>query len=278
MTCDGQRNWSFLAALVLLVSGCTNPGDATQTLTLATTTSTRDSGLLELLVPMFEKETGVEIKVVAVGTGQALELGRRGDADVLLTHAPAAEQGFIDEGYGEWRRAVMHNEFVLVGPADDPAGIHGGASASAAFQDIAQSRSPFVSRGDESGTHMKEREIWRQAAITPDGEWYVQSGTGMAQALRVASETGAYTLTDRGTFLAQRARLHLEIVCQGDPLLRNPYTVIVVSQARHPEAHHLAASRFSNFLVSPKVQAIIGRFGIKRFGQPLFYPQSETDS
>jgi tungstate transport system substrate-binding protein len=260
------------------MGGCAQSGDPSQTLTLATTTSTRDSGLLALLVPMFEKETGFEIKVVAVGTGQALELGRRGDADVLLTHAPIAEQGFIDEGYGELRRAVMHNDFVLVGPANDPAGIHGADSASAAFQDIAQTRSPFVSRGDASGTYMKEQQIWRQTASTPDGDWYVESGTGMAQALRVASETGAYTLADRGTFLAQRAGLQLEIVCEGDPLLRNPYTVIVISQARHPAARHLAASRFSDFLVSPKVQAIIGRFGIKRFGQPLFYPQPETDS
>ena len=164
MTYDWPRSWSFLAALVVFVGGCAQSGDPSQTLTLATTTSTRDSGLLALLVPMFEKDTGFEIKVVAVGTGQALELGRRGDADVLLTHAPIAEQGFIDEGYGELRRAVMHNDFVLVGPANDPAGIHGADSASAAFQDIAQTRSPFVSRGDASGTYMKEQQIWRQTA------------------------------------------------------------------------------------------------------------------
>ena len=265
--------WIPFAAVVFVIVGCSNTRDETKPLTLATTTSTRDSGLLKVLVPMFEKETGIEVKVVAVGSGQALELGRRGDADVLLTHAPDAEKRFMAEGYGEQRRGVMYNDFVLVGPQTDPARIKGQASITQAFQRIARSQSEFISRGDESGTHMKEKKIWKEATIAPAGNWYVRAGAGMAQALRIASEKRAYTLTDRGTFFFQRDRLDLTIHSQGDPLLRNPYAVIVVSSAKHPGVNHQAASRFSEFLLSPKVQRIIGKFGVERFGQPLFFPQ-----
>ena len=265
--------WIPFAAVVFAIAGCEPAHDQTQTLTLATTTSTRDSGLLKVLVPMFEKETGIEVKVVAVGSGQALELGRRGDADVLLAHAPDAEKQFMAEGYGEQRRGVMHNDFVLVGPQTDPAGIKNQSSITKAFQRIARSKSPFISRGDESGTHMKEKKIWKEASLDPAGKWYVRAGAGMAQALRIASEKRAYTLADRGTFLSQRDRLDLTIHSQGDPLLRNPYAVIVVSSAKHPGLNHQAASRFSEFLLSPKVQRIIAKFGVERFGQPLFFPR-----
>ena len=181
------------------------------------------------------------------------------------------------EGYAEQRRGVMHNDFVLVGPQTDPAEIKGQTSIAEAFRRIAQSESLFISRGDESGTHMKEKKVWEEAAIEPQGNWYVRAGAGMAEALRMASEKRAYTLADRGTFLAQRDRLDLAIHFEGDPLLRNPYAVIVVSSEKHPGVNHQAASRFSEFLLSPKVQRIIGEFGIERFGQPLFFPRSSTD-
>ena len=278
MQATDLMKWIPLAAIVFAIAGCEPAHDKTEThtLTLATTTSTRDSGLLKVLVPMFEKETGIEVKVVAVGSGQALELGRRGDADLLLTHAPDAEKRFMAEGYGEQRRGVMHNDFVLVGPQTDPARVTGQTSITKAFQRIARSQSEFVSRGDESGTQMKEKEIWKEAALDPAGNWYVRTGAGMAQALRIAREKRAYTLADRGTFLSQRDRLDLAIHSQGDPLLRNPYAVIVVSSAKHPGVNHQAANRFSEFLLSPKVQSIIGKFGVERFGQPLFFPRMSS--
>jgi tungstate transport system substrate-binding protein len=275
-----ERNlmkWILLATVTFVIAGCSNARDEAKALTLATTTSTRDSGLLDVLVPIFEKETGIEVKVVAVGSGQALELGRRGDADVLLTHAPDAEKQFMTAGYGEQRRDVMHNDFVLVGPQTDPAQVNKQSSITKAFHRIAQSESSFISRGDESGTHMKENKLWKATAIEPKGVWYVRTGTGMAQALRIASEKGAYTLADRGTFLSQRDRLNLTIHSQGDPLLHNPYTVIVVSQEKHSGLNHQAASRFSEFLLSSKVQNIISKFGIERFGHPLFFSEHSTE-
>lgn len=267
--------WLCLALLGLSFAGCTGSDPSQQTLTLATTTSTRDSGLLKALLPVFEEETGIEVKVVAVGTGQALELGRRGDADVLLTHAPAAEQQFMDEGHGQLREPVMHNDFVLVGPPSDPAKIGQTTTVSQAFCQLAEAEAPFVSRGDNSGTHMKEKAIWQTTSIEPHGEWYIPAGTGMAAVLRMASEKQAYTLSDRGTFLAQNAP-DLTIVSQGDSLLHNPYAVIVVSSDRHPGVKRAAAEQFSQFLVSPTAQSIIRKFGIDRFGQPLFFPREAS--
>ena len=267
--------WIWLATAALVLAGCskTQEEPETTTVTLATTTSTRDSGLLDVIVPEFEASTGIEVKVVAVGSGQALELGRRGDADVLLTHAPRAEKQFMSEGHGETSQAVMHNDFVLVGAPSDPAQVVGQVSITDAVRRVAHSKSLFVSRGDESGTHMKEQQIWEMAGIEPQGEWYVRAGAGMAEALRMASEKQAYALSDRATFLAQRGRLDLTIAFEGDPLLQNPYTVIVVSSEKHPYVKHRAASRFSEFLLSPDTQAIIGEFGVKRFGQRLFVPR-----
>ena len=264
--------WIWLAAVALPLMGCAPTKPAFLSLTLATTTSTRDSGLLDELVPRFEKEAGIRVKVVAVGSGQALELGRRGDADVLLTHAPKAEEQFVVEGHGDERLPVMHNDFVLVGPPADPASIEGQSSIVEAFRRIALSGSPFVSRGDESGTHTKEQEVWKEAGITPEGDWYIEAGAGMAAALRMASEKRACTLADRGTFLAQRDRLDLTILSEGDPLLRNPYAIIVVSADKHAGVNHEAATRFAQFLRSAEVQRAIGEFGVERFGQPLFFP------
>ena len=266
-----QMKWIQLTVIALLVAGCTQSPDASKTLMLATTTSTRDSGLLDVLVPMFETETGIEVKVVAVGSGQALELGKRGDADVLLTHAPDAEEKFMAAGHGDQRHPVMHNDFVLVGPQTDPANVGHQTAITEAFRRIAQNASPFISRGDESGTHMKEKTIWSDGKIEPQGQWYIRGGAGMAEALRMASEKRAYTLSDRGTFFAQQVRLDLTILCEGDPVLQNPYTVIVVSSERHPSVNHHAASRFAEFLLSQNVQTVIGEFGVERFGQPLFF-------
>jgi len=227
-------------------------------------------------VPHFERQTGIEVKVVAVGSGQAIEMGRRGDADVLLTHAPEAEKRFVAKGYGRERRFVMHNNFVLVGPKSDPANVDAKKGVTAAFLQIAASGSSFVSRGDESGTHMQERSIWKRAGTSPQGPWYAQAGSGMAQTLRVASEKGAYTLSDWGTFLAQRKSLDLVVLSGGDPVLRNQYAVIVVEPAKHPHVKAEAGQKFADFLVAPETQAAIRNFGATQYGEPLFYPRAQV--
>jgi tungstate transport system substrate-binding protein len=255
----------------VLAVGCSS-SSRPESLTLATTTSTQDSGLLDVLVPLFRSQTGIEVKVAAVGTGQALELGRRGDADVLLVHDPDGEARFVEQGFGVGRRPVMWNDFVLVGPAADPAGVKGLASAAEAFRRIARAEAPFVSRGDESGTHQKEKAIWRLAQVEPRGSWYVRAGASMGQVLRMASEKRACTLSDRGTFLAQRQGVELEVLCEGDPLLVNPYSVILVSPEKHPHVRHEAARKFADFLLKPQTQKVIADFGKDRFGQPLFFP------
>jgi tungstate transport system substrate-binding protein len=259
-----------LLSLALFTPGCGGSSSSHGTLTLATTTSTQDSGLLDVLVPMFREETGIEVRVVAVGSGQALQLGRRGDADAILAHSPDDEARFMAEGHGESRRAVMHNDFVLVGPPSDPANIRGSTSIVAAFRAIAEGRSPFVSRGDESGTHQKERRIWSAAGIEPGGAWYVRAGAGMGQVLRMADQKRAYTLCDRATYLARQGALDLEIVAQGDPLLRNHYHVIVVRPEAHPGVHAGEARRFAEFLLSREGRRAISTFGIDRHGEPLF--------
>ena len=264
----------LLIAVLLMSLGCSRHMGPAKPLRLATTTSTRDSGLLEVLVPIFEKKTGIEVKVIAVGSGQALELGRRGDADVLLTHSPDAEKAFVTDGHGNERHLIMHNDFLLVGPNTDPAGVKGKESSVEAFRQIAKSKSPFVSRGDESGTHMKERTLWKETQIEPEGDWYVRAGTGMAEALRMAEEKKAYTLTDRGTYLTQRDRLNLVIITEGDARLSNPYSVIVVSSEKHPQVNQIAAQHFADFLLSPDIQRTIGDFGVDRFGQALFFPDA----
>ena len=261
----------FLLGLACAV-GCSSAGKLDHTITLATTTSTRDSGLLDELLPMFEKQSGVKVKVVAVGTGQALEMGRRGDADVLLTHAPAVEQQFMDEGFGARRWPVMHNDFVVVGPKKDPAGIKDQPEVVKAFDAIRSSKSTFVSRGDDSGTHMKERAIWKATGAIPAGEWYTEAGGGMAHTLRITNEKRAYTFVDRGTFLALKNGLDLVVLCEHDSILRNPYAVIPVNQAKHAHVNYQAAAKFADFLISAPAQEVIRTFGVKKYGQPLFFP------
>jgi tungstate transport system substrate-binding protein len=265
----------FCCLFLLLLCGC-GPKSAPG-ITLATTTSVQDTGLLDRLLTMFREETGIEVKVVAVGTGQALELGRRGDADVLIVHDPESEKRFMNEGYGESRRPIMHNDFVVVGPRTDPAGLRNMKLrfAAAAFQRIAMLEATFVSRGDESGTHLREKLVWRVAGITPSGDWYIQGGGGMAAMLRLANEKRAYTLTDRGTYLSQRDNLELVMLLERDPLLLNTYSVIVVTSGKDRPEYRKRAQRFAEFLVAPATQKAIGEFGVDRFGQPLFISDAD---
>lgn len=242
---------------------------------LATTTSTRDSGLLDELLPIFEEETGYMVKMVAVGTGKALEMGQNGDADVLLVHAPPAEMEFMDGGYGKDRLLIMHNDFVIVGPADDPAGIKGMASAADAFAAIAGEKAAFVSRGDDSGTNKKELAIWADAGMTPEAsDWYLESGQGMGDSLRIANEKAAHILTDRATYLANSETLDLEILVEGDAVLLNIYHVMTVNPEMYPMVNEQGALAFAYFLVDPEIQEMIGEFGVDKFGQPLFFPDA----
>ncbi len=240
-------------------------------LRLATTTSTENSGLLKLINRAFYKKTGIRVQVVAVGSGAALRLARNGDVDLVLVHAPMAEERFVAYGYGINRLPVMHNDFVIVGPTDDPAGVRRAKTALEAFRSIAAHKAIFLSRGDESGTHNKEKLLWARAGIEPRGEWYLSVGQGMAATLRMAMEKRGYTLTDRGTYLALQEKLSgLEILFEGDPKLYNPYHVIVTNPRRHPEIQYDLAMRYVAFLTGPEGQELIRQFRIG--GKPLFYP------
>ncbi len=246
-------------------------------LVLATTTSTDDSGLLAYILPYFEAEYNARVEVIAVGTGQALELGKNGDADVVLVHARSKEDAFVADGYGLNRQDVMYNDFVIVGPADDPAGIGGMTDAAAAFARLAETRSLFVSRGDDSGTHTKEKKIWSVAGLEPEGDWYVSAGQGMGAVLTMADEQQAYTLSDRGTYLARTLEgTDLVILVEGDPILFNPYGVIAVNPKLHPNVNYDLAMQFIEWLTSVETQKLIESFGVAEFGQPLFVPNSES--
>jgi tungstate transport system substrate-binding protein len=268
---------AVLAGLaVLLALMAWSPVQAEQkSIILATTTSTQDSGLLDVLIPIFEKKTGYFVKTIAVGSGQAMAMGRKGEADVLLVHSPAAEKKFVAEGYGVNRRIVMHNDFVVVGPAKDPAKIKGTKTAAEAFKKIASAGSLFLSRGDKSGTHSKELAIWKAAKINPEGQkWYQQTGLGMGQTLNVTSEKRGYTLTDRGTFLALKKNLDLDILVEGDAILLNVYHVIEVNPAKWPKVNVPGAKAFADFMVSKEAQDVIHTFGVEKFGSPLFFPDA----
>jgi tungstate transport system substrate-binding protein len=239
---------------------------------LSTTTSTQDSGLLDVLVPLFEKQTGYSVKTVSVGTGQALALAAKGDADVVLVHAPSLEKKYVADGKLLNRRLVMYNDFVVIGPKDDPAKIKSSKTALAALKLIEQSKSRFVSRGDNSGTHNLEKSLWKQAGITPKGDWYIESGQGMGATLGIANERNAYTITDRGTLLALGKRVNLPILIEGDKLLLNIYSVMEVNPANGPRVNATGGKAFSDFMVSPQAQGAIKSFGVEKFGQPLFVP------
>lgn len=271
----------ILLLLVLNLVACSQKGEQENAndVILATTTSTQDSGLLDILVPDFETKYDYTIKTVAVGTGQALEMGRKGDADVLFVHAPAAEKEFMNGGYGSERFLIMHNDFVIAGPADDPAGIKGTSTAAEALAKISANESIFVSRGDDSGTNKKELALWKTAGITPQGKWYKESGQGMAATLKIASELGGYTLTDRATYLHNLKVLDLEILVEGDPALMNVYHVILVNPEKWSHVNEAGGRAFAEYLISPETQALIGEYGLEEFGQPLFYPDADkTDA
>jgi len=271
----------MLLALGLAACGSQEP----EVLRLATTTSTADSGLLDAILPGFEEENNARVDVVAVGTGQAIELGEAGDADVILVHARAREDAFVEEGHGTSRSDVMYNDFILVGPSDDPAGAAGMSTAAEALDAIAAAGAPFASRGDDSGTHTKEMSLWEAAGITPDpaGGWYNSLGQGMGETLTFANEAGAYTLTDRGTYLSMRDSLpNLIIVVGGDsidgntdPTLLNPYGVIPVNPEKSEAINAELAQSFVEWITSPEVQEQIGQFGVEQYGQPLFYPDAQ---
>jgi tungstate transport system substrate-binding protein len=270
-----------IALIIFVMSAifCVLPAIAAQpqqkNIILATTTSTQDSGLLDVLLPIFEKKTGYFVKTIAVGSGQAMAMGQKGESDVLLVHSPDAEKKFIAEGYGVNRRLVMHNDFIIVGPKTDPAGIKGSKSSVDAFRKIAAANAIFMSRGDNSGTHEKEKTIWKAAGINPEGQkWYQQTGLGMGQTLSVAAEKKTYTLTDRGTYLALKKNLGLDILAEGDAVLLNIYHVIEVNPAKWPKVNSAGAKAFSDFTVSGQTQDIIRKFGVDKYGSPLFFPDA----
>ncbi|MFZ4439558.1 MAG: substrate-binding domain-containing protein [Syntrophales bacterium] len=250
-------------------------GPAQKNLILATTTSTQDSGLLDVLIPMFEKKTGYFVKTIAVGSGQAMAMGQKGEADVLLVHSPDAEKKFMAEGYGVNRLIVMHNDYIIIGPPADPAAIKGVSSTVEAFKKIAAAGSLFMSRGDNSGTHAKEQGIWKAAGIKPEGQkWYQQTGLGMGQTLNVAAEKKGYTLADRGTWLSLQKNLGLPILKEGDSILLNVYHVIGVNPAKWPKVNTDGAKAFSDFMLSGETQGIVKTFGVEKYGGALFFPDA----
>jgi len=239
---------------------------------LSTTTSTQDSGLLDVLVPLFEKRTGLTVKTISVGTGQALVLAARGEADVTLAHAPGLERKYVEDGKMSNRRLVMYNDFVIIGPADDPARIKGLPKAVDALRRIAESQSRFVSRGDKSGTHVLEQALWAQAGVEPKGAWYLESGQGMGQTLGIADDRRAYTLSDRGTYLAFAKRVDLPVLVEKDRPLLNIYSVMEVNPANGPRVNAVGGKAFAEFMLAPETQAVIRTFGVGKYGQPLFVP------
>jgi tungstate transport system substrate-binding protein len=264
--------------------GASNPSDprtapANPELILATTTSTQDSGLLDVLLPMFEQQTGYKVKPIAVGSGQAMTMGERGEADVLLVHAPDSEQRFMAEGHGIDRRLVMHNDFIIAGPAEDPARVRGEPSAADALRKIAAAKSVFVSRGDNSGTHEVENKLWKAAGIEPKGQrWYQETGQGMGATLNVAAEKAGYTISDRATYLANQKHLRMAILVERDRSLLNVYHVVAVNPEKSDKINAQGAKAFADFVVAEDAQGLIARFGIDKYGQPLFFADAgKTD-
>jgi tungstate transport system substrate-binding protein len=265
----------FFLAISLVAAMATGIGTAAESnknVILSTTTSTQDSGLLDVLIPLFEKQTGYSVKTISVGTGQALALAAKGDADVALVHAPSLEQKYVAEGKLLNRRLVMYNDFVIIGPKEDPAKIKSAKTALAALKLIEQSKSPFVSRGDSSGTHTLEKSLWKSAGIEPKGSWYTEAGQGMGATLGIANERNAYAITDRGTLLALAKRVNLPILIEGDKLLLNIYSVMEVNPANGPRINAAGGKAFADFMVAPVAQNAIKTFGVDKFGQALFFP------
>ncbi len=272
---------ALLSALVLIIilsllTSCApaqKAKPANENLILSTTTSTQDSGLLDGLIPIFEEEYGYKVKVVAVGSGEAIQMGKDGNADVLLVHSPADEETFMNEGFAGERLAVMHNDYVLLGPENDPAHVKG-MKVAEAFKAALDKGAVFVSRADNSGTHKKELKIWAEVGVTPSGANYLESGQGMGDSLTLASEKGAYILADRGTYLSMKGSLSLVILTEGENILFNPYHVMTLNKAKFDKVNHEGAADFVKFITDPKTQDFISKFGTGEFGQPLFYPDA----
>ena len=271
-----RRGLLIAVALGLLLAYVAWPTSvrAGQTIILSTTTSTQDSGLLDVLVPLFEKRTGITIKTISVGTGQALALAAKGEADVCLVHAPDSEKKYVTDGLLLNRRLVMHNDFLIVGPGEDPAKIRGVRSAVDALKRIAEAKATFVSRRDNSGTHQLEQKLWKEAKLEPGGSWYLQAGQGMGATLGIASEKRAYILTDRGTFLAFKKRAQLEPLVEKDPILLNIYSVLEANAAKFLRVNAAGGKAFADFMLSKEVQDLIRTFGVEKFGEPLFFPDA----
>jgi tungstate transport system substrate-binding protein len=268
-----RRPVVILLALVLALAAVASAqAPASKTVILSTTTSTQDSGLLDVLIPLFEKQTGYSVKAISVGTGQALALAARGEADVTLAHAPGAEKKYVAEGKMQNRRLVMYNDFLVIGPEADPAKIKGAKSVAAALKKIADGKARFVSRGDKSGTHTLELALWKAAGITPGAPWYIESGQGMGATLGLANDRQGYTLTDRATMLAFAKRVDLEPMVEGDKLLLNVYSVMEVNPANGPKVNAAGGKAFADFMLAADTQAVIKRFGVDKYGQALFVP------
>ena len=263
----------LIATMVIFTVGCDKQSELPSAIILATTTSTEQTGLLDALIPDFTEKTGIEVKVVAVGTGQALEMGQNGEADVVLVHAKSSEETFVEEGYGIKRYDVMYNDFVLVGTEPLPEAYKNDILG--ALQYIAAEQLPFVSRGDDSGTHKKELAIWKKALIEPNGSWYISAGKGMGEVLQMADEMRAFTLSDRGTYLSMQGNLDLEIVVETAPDLLNQYGIIVVNPDKNPNVHQDEAQQFLEWMLSKETQQKIGAFGVETYGQALFVPNAK---
>ncbi len=298
-----KRRWFSIIALVVVMLASSFVTAAEKVIKMSTTTSTENSGLLDVLLPEFEKDTGIKIKVFAKGTGAAIRDGMDGNVDIIFVHAKAREEQFVADGYGAYRLAVMHNDFIILGPAADPAGIKGMKNGSEALKKIAEAKASFVSRGDDSGTHTKEQALWKATGLPLQtqrteivvkgqkkgltfmypgglGEWYLSIGQGMGKTLTFADEKRAYTLADRGTYLeykyGKQPAVELDILCEGDPLLFNPYGIIPINPKKYPHVKFDLADHFAKWLVSPKVQAMIARYKIQ--GQQAFYPDAIPDA
>ncbi|MFA5026749.1 MAG: substrate-binding domain-containing protein [Candidatus Methylomirabilota bacterium] len=268
------RRGLILALAIGLIGLGSGLARAGQAVILSTTTSTQDSGLLDVLVPLFEKQTGSVVKVISVGTGQALALAGKGEADVALVHAPDSEKKYVADGLLTNRRLVMHNDFLIIGPAADPAKLKGVKSAVEAMARIAKAQAPFVSRGDNSGTHQLEKKLWAQAKLSPSGAWYLSAGQGMGATLGIASEKKAYVLTDRATYLAFKKRVQLDPLVERDRILLNIYSVLEPNAAKFPRVNAAGGKAFADFMVSREVQEIIRTFGVDKYGEPLFFPDA----
>ena len=264
--------FSLLALGLLLLPLAHGADPASRNVILSTTTSTQDSGLLDVLIPLFEKQTGYNVKTVSVGTGQALALAAKGDADVALVHAPSLEKQYVADAKLLNRRLVMYNDFVIIGPKEDPAKARLAKSAVGALKAIEQAKASFVSRGDNSGTHLLEKALWKSAGIEPKGAWYIEAGQGMGATLGIANERNAYTITDRGTYLALGKRVSLPILIEGDKALLNIYSVMEVNPANGPRINAAGGKAFADFMVAPQTQNVIRSFGVEKFGQSLFVP------